>query len=80
LREGDLLFFGTNRGTLHATHVAIYIGKGEFIHASGRVMVNSLDSTRSNFDPGRMRTLIAARRLLGTSEIKAQTIAEHPWY
>ena len=80
LREGDLLFFGTNRGTLHATHVAIYIGRGEFIHASGRVMVNSLDSTRSNFDPGRMKTLIAARRLLGTSEKTVQTIAEHPWY
>jgi hypothetical protein len=51
LREGDLLFFGSNREKLQATHVAIYLGNSEFIHASGRVMVSSLDA-RSNFDRG----------------------------
>ena len=79
-REGDLLFFGSNRETHHATHVAIYLGNSEFIHASGRVMVSSLDTARSNFDLGRKETLIAARRIINTTGNKVLTIAEHPWY
>jgi cell wall-associated NlpC family hydrolase len=43
-KPGDLLFFNTN-GTPYS-HVAIYLGNGEFIHApsqsTGRVMVSSL--------------------------------------
>ena len=79
-REGDLLFFGSKQGTLHATHVAIYLGNSEFIHASGRVMVSSLDANRSNFDVGRKETLVAARRILNTTGNKVLTVAEHPWY
>lgn len=45
LQKGDLVFFKTNRGT-RINHVGIYIGNGQFIHASsggGRVQVNSLN-------------------------------------
>ena len=44
LKPGDLVFFHTGRGH-RVTHVGIYVGHGDFIHASsgaGRVQVNSL--------------------------------------
>ena len=44
LRRGDLVFFG-HRGTF--THIGIYAGNGEFVHATHRgspVMVTPLDS------------------------------------
>lgn len=34
LQPGDLVFYGNSRGTIN--HVAIYIGGGQVIHASGR--------------------------------------------
>ncbi len=42
LKAGDLLFFG-NPDTKRVTHVAIYNKNGLYIHASGRVKVNSID-------------------------------------
>lgn len=45
LEEGDLVFFKTRRP--HADHVGIYIGSGEFVHASSRqreVKVDHLDA------------------------------------
>ncbi len=39
LLPGDLIFFGNKR----VTHVAIYAGNGEYIHASQMVRRNSLD-------------------------------------
>ena len=69
LERGDMLFFGSRdeRGD-HVTHVALYIGDTEFIHASYRVMVNSLDSTRSNFSSSRKNSLLSARRVIGSAE------------
>lgn len=45
LKQGDLVFFKTNRGT-RVNHVGIYIGGGKFIHASsgtGRVTISDLN-------------------------------------
>lgn len=67
LLPGDLLFFGSkdhNTGKEKITHVAIYLGNLEFIHASGRVRINSLDRTKSNFAEGRLKTFIKAKRIL----------------
>jgi len=68
LQKGDLLFFGSRdeKGD-HVTHVALYTGDSEFIHASSRVMVNSLDSTRENFSSFRKNSLLSARRILGVN-------------
>ena len=55
LEPGDLLFFGRKASEgmeENVTHVAMYIGDGEYIHSSGhreRVSINSMDSSRENF-------------------------------
>jgi len=76
LLPGDLLFFGSkdqSSGKERITHVAIYLGNLEFIHASGRVRINSFDKTKSNFAEGRLKTFIKAKRilsLLGSNGVK----------
>lgn len=45
LRVGDLVFFDTDGGHNYINHVGIYIGNGQFVHASsggGRVMTSSM--------------------------------------
>ena len=69
LKPGDLLFFGTKENSkLHVTHVAVYIGDSEFIHSSGRVMISSLDSTRSNYSGYRKHFLLSAKRIIGADD------------
>jgi hypothetical protein len=73
---GDLLFFGTKdnySGKEKITHVAIYLGDLDFIHASGRVRINSLDDAKSNFAEDRFKTFIKAKRILsslGKNDVK----------
>jgi hypothetical protein len=82
LRKGDLLFFGSKENSdLHVTHVAIYKGDGEYINASGRVMINSFDSTRANYNSYRRRSLLAARRIIGVDiDPGIVPVMKHPWY
>jgi len=82
LRIGDLMFFGYHRdGSPRPTHVGMYIGDTEFIHASGMVKINSLDSTRSNFSPGRRDSFLGVRRIIGAESGEGlQPVATHPWY
>ena len=66
LERGDLLFFGSKENSINnVTHVAIYLGDSEYIHSSGRVMINSLDSTKSNYSSSRRNSLLIARRIIG---------------
>jgi len=82
LRTGDLLFFGFIKdGAPHPTHVGMYIGNTEFIHASGMVKVNSLDSTMINFSRGRKDTFLGVRRIIGADpDDGIQYISGHSWY
>ena len=82
LKTGDLLFFGSVRnGRPHPTHVGMYTSDTEFIHSSGMVRVNSLDSTRNDFSRRRRDTFIGVRRIDGAEEDKGiQRISSHSWY
>ncbi|MCU4162906.1 NlpC/P60 family protein [Carboxylicivirga caseinilyticus] len=80
LKQGDLLFFG-NKEANKVTHVGMYIGNHEFIHASGFVMINSLDSTRVNFSKDRLLSWLGAQRYVGQEESEGMvSVASHPWY
>ena len=67
LQAGDLLFFGRkadeNRKE-RITHVAIYIGDGDFIHAAGRVKINSFNPEKKYFSDYRKSGFIRAKRIL----------------
>jgi gamma-D-glutamyl-L-lysine dipeptidyl-peptidase len=82
LRKGDLLFFGSRENRKdHVTHVAIYIGNSEYINSSGRVMINSFDSTKANYVNYRMSSLLSARRIIGSADDQGIVpVNKHPWY
>jgi len=66
LRKGDLLFFGSKENGLpHVTHVAMYLGNNEYINSAGRVMINSLDPSKINYNSTRLSTLLEAKRVIG---------------
>ena len=67
LQAGDLLFFGKKvkeNKKERITHVAIYIGDGDFIHAAGRVKVNSFNPSKSYYSDYRKSGFIRAKRIL----------------
>jgi gamma-D-glutamyl-L-lysine dipeptidyl-peptidase len=84
LQAGDLLFFGRKAKENHKeriTHVAIYIGDGDFIHATGRVRINSFNPSKSYFSDYRKSGFIRAKRILtsiGKNGIKK--IMENKFY
>lgn len=84
VQTGDLLFFGTKESENQpgrVTHVALSLGGTEFIHASGRIRMNSFNTESKLFSEYRKNSLVMAKRILGTEEGNAvQRIKEHPWY
>ena len=82
LKNGDLLFFGSSgRGRPRATHIGMYIGDSEFIHCSGMVRINSLDSTRANFSRFRRDSFLGVRRIIGVEYGRGiQPVLDHAWY
>ena len=83
LKPADLLFFAERKGQMEnprVTHVGIYIGNGEFIHASGLVRINSLFPDAPNFDAHQARTIVSAKRYIGQSGPGLERLAEHPDY
>jgi cell wall-associated NlpC family hydrolase len=82
LKKGDLLFFGSRvNSKLRVTHVAIYMGDSEYINSSGRVMINSLDSTRTDYNGYRKRSLLLARRIIDVdNDPGIVPIKKHLWY
>jgi hypothetical protein len=59
LEKGDLVFFAPGAGTI--SHVGIYAGNGQFIHAPERGKVIRLDSLTNNYF---LRTFVGARSYL----------------
>lgn len=84
LIPGDLLFFGRPAsGSLaeRVTHVAMYIGNGEFIHASGKVRINSMDSTQANFIKSYVPRFVRAKRIIGHVDGKGiEYVGENSFY
>ena len=73
LRKGDLMFFGkkaTDSTRQKVTHVAIWLGngQGEFIHASGRVKMGSIDPESQWYDPFNKNRYLGSRRYLGEKD------------
>ncbi|MGB0879360.1 MAG: NlpC/P60 family protein [Polaribacter sp.] len=73
LQKGDLLFFGkkaTETQKQRIVHVAIWLGnnKKEFMHASGNVHINSMDSNQPNYDEFNKNRYLGSRRYLGIKD------------
>lgn len=69
LKPGDLLFYGTKATEdrkERITHVAIYIEDGDFIHAAGRVRINSFNPNKPYFSDYRKSGFIRAKRILNS--------------
>jgi hypothetical protein len=57
------------------------MGNNEYINSSGRVQINSLDSTKENFNSHRMNSLLLAKRILGVSNDPGiEPVNKHKWY
>jgi len=67
LQPGDLLFFGRLKpnGQEKITHVAIHLGNGRIIHATGEVKIESLNPKDDDYNEYRRKSLLQARRILG---------------
>lgn len=73
LRPSDLMFFGKKAQDgkkERIRHVAFYKGDKEFIHASGYIRINSLDSTKANYDELNTREFVRASRVIGAVDTK----------
>ena len=69
LLPGDLLFFGRKESESskeRISHVAIYIGDGDYIHASGKVRINSFAKDKPNYNAYRDDSFIRAKRVLNS--------------
>ena len=66
LVEGDLLFFGrkaTDTTAEKVVHVGMWIGDNEFIHASGRVKISSMDKASKNYDEYNLNRYLRTKRI-----------------
>lgn len=84
LTEGDLVFFGrteAEKKPMKVTHVGMYMNKGEYIHSSGRVRINSFDPKAENYNDYRSVAWLGGRRILSRiGESGIIRVSEHPWY
>ena len=72
----DLLFIGTKSGKV--THVAMYIGNSKYIHSSGRVKINSMDSSADDYLDYVFLSMSRIKGEIGTKGIVA--VRDHEWY
>jgi len=73
LQPGDLLFFGrsaTDSTRERVVHVGMWIGDNQYIHSSGRVMINSMDPNAANYDEYNDDRYLRTKRILGVENGK----------
>lgn len=84
LIKGDLLFFGrkaTDDKPERITHVAMYLGDGQYIHASGRVKLNSLHPGDESYSARLVDIFVRAKRLIDLEKSDYPfSFLNHPWY
>lgn len=83
LEPADLLFFAggkSNGDQARVTHVALYLGDGQFIHAAGTVRINSMLKNAANYDDFQTRTVVAAKRYLGVKDPAISKVADSEYY
>ncbi len=82
LKLGDLLFFGDKRedGSERVIHVAMWLGNGEYIHASDKVRVNSMIVSASNYDDYNAKRYLRAKRILKTGMAGVGTLKDNVVY
>jgi hypothetical protein len=71
LNPGDLLFFGakaTKDSPEKISHVGMWIGNQQYIHSSGMVKINSVDSLAGNFSRYNFNRYIRTKRILGIKD------------
>jgi len=77
LEIGDLMFFG-NKATpdkkQKVTHVGIWLGNGEFIHASKQVRVSSVNQGSPLFDKANVDKYLGSRRYLNETDPGIQNL------
>ncbi len=67
LQKGDLLFFGskaTDATPEKVVHVGIWIGNNEFIHASDKVRISSMEEHAENYDEFNRNRYLRTKRIL----------------
>lgn len=83
-QPGDLLFFGSEASGTEKEkiwHVAMYLGNGKILHASERVMIQSLRRSDADFTEKRLNTLVRGRRILGSIGSNGViAVKDLPWY
>jgi gamma-D-glutamyl-L-lysine dipeptidyl-peptidase len=69
LKVGDLLFFGEKRedGSEKIIHVGMWIGGGEFIHASDKVRISSMNPSSPNYDEYNRNRYLRSKRIIKTT-------------
>jgi gamma-D-glutamyl-L-lysine dipeptidyl-peptidase len=82
LKPGDLMFFGEKRedGSERVVHVAMWLGNGEYIHASDKVRVNSMMANASNYDEYNAKRYLRAKRVLKTGMAGVGTLKDNVVY
>lgn len=75
-KKGDLLYFGTKSGKI--THTAIYMQDGNYIHASGKVKVNSVDPDSKIYLTTPFHSINRINGYVDTKGIAS--VKNHPWY
>ena len=84
LRKGDIMIFGKKAEgdkKERIRHVGFYMGSGEFIHAAGRVKVNSLNPLASNYDEYNTKEFLRAVRVIGSVDsLGISSVSNHPMY
>lgn len=81
-QTGDLLFFSaSSEKDSPIIHVAMYMDNNKFIHASGRVRINSLHPQDDDYDESNASRFASVKRIMGKENTPGIIpVKNHPWY